>query len=75
MKIDKDIPIENARSKTRKDIENMEVGDSIWVPNKKDSERYRHAMMRLGWKVTVRRSDTSHLGGTDLNGYRIWRAK
>ena len=53
----------------------MEVGDSIWVPNKKDSERYRHAMMRLGWKVTVRRSDTSHLGGTDLNGYRIWRAK
>jgi len=25
--------------------------------------------MRLGWKVTVRQSDTSP------NGYRIWRAK
>ena len=67
IEIEKDIPIENARSKTRK--ENMEVGDSIWIANKKDSERYRHAMMRLGWKVTVRQSDTSP------NGYRIWRAK
>tara|TARA_R100000995_G_scaffold72436_1_gene41195 strand:- start:39 stop:248 length:210 start_codon:yes stop_codon:yes gene_type:complete len=69
MKIDKDIPIQRARSKTRQDIQNMEVGDSIWVANKKDSERYRHAMMRLGWSVTVRKVEKSP------NGFRIWRVK
>jgi hypothetical protein len=47
----------------------MEVGDSIWVANKKDSERYRHAMMRLGWSVTVRKVEKSP------NGFRIWRIK
>jgi|TARA_R100000734_G_C3253960_1_gene54635 hypothetical protein len=70
MKIDKDIPIQKARSETRKDIEKMEVGDSIWVNTKKDSERYRHAMIRLGWSVTVRMTEEP-----SPNGYRIWRTK
>ena len=70
MKIDKDIPIKEARSKTREDIEKMEVGDSIWVKTKKESERYRHAMMRLGWSVTVRITKEP-----SPNGFRIWRTK
>jgi len=82
MKIDKDIPIQKARSETRKDIEKMEVGDSIWINTKKDAERYRHAMIRLGWSVTVRMTDPSlnpvkNESGIALKGkgYRIWRTK
>ena len=72
IKIDKDIPIplERARSQTKEDIKKMKVGDSIWVPTNKESERYRHAMMRLGWEVTVRRTKEP-----SPNGYRIWRLK
>tara|TARA_Y100001938_G_C8073696_1_gene424682 strand:+ start:900 stop:1112 length:213 start_codon:yes stop_codon:yes gene_type:complete len=70
MKIDKGIPIQKARSKTREDIDKMEVGDSIWVKTKKESEKYRHAMMRLGWSVTVRMTKEP-----SPNGFRIWRTK
>jgi hypothetical protein len=68
VRIDKGIPMpkksSGGRGKWLKAIQQMRVGDSIYVSNIKDCVALRRAMYREGMKMKQRREG---------NGIRVWR--
>tara|TARA_Y100001937_G_scaffold20866_1_gene29285 strand:+ start:1376 stop:1612 length:237 start_codon:yes stop_codon:yes gene_type:complete len=65
--IEKNVPMPTSRysSKWAKILDDMEIGDSIVLPDRRTSSLFCQHGYRRGMKFTVRKQDDSHL--------RIWR--
>jgi hypothetical protein len=65
VKIEKNIPMPKFTIYGKRSIlQNMKVGDSIFVEDEQEKNSVRHAMRYRGLKPMCRRQD---------NGWRIWR--
>ncbi len=65
VKIEKDIPVPKYKIYGKKnDLQDMEIGDSIFVEDEQEKDSIRNAMRYRGLKPVCRKQN---------NGWRIWR--
>ena len=69
MQIDKNIPlakVKNGRKTSTPYVDQMEVGDSVFVEDRVTANRIRANMSNRGWLPALRKID---------GGFRVWRIK